>query len=698
MKAINRPFTSVVNGTTQFVIPVFQRDYTWSETECEQLWNDILHAATVGSDRGHFLGSIVYVATGDSSAAFTRWLLIDGQQRLTTLTLLLTALRDHIQETDWQGSEDDPTSKRIDAYFLRNVYEEGAREQKLVLRRHDQETLLALIRRSERPKDASDHILENYDFFCKQIPGTDPSIIWCGIGRLAVVDVTLDRQLDDPQLIFESLNHTGIRLTQSDLIRNFILMRLPEKQQTSLYETYWNKIEVLFRGSEGVFDEFARDYVALKVGATKQEKASDIYYAFRRFFPEFQKSMGSLEDTLSDVLRFARYYAAFRFGRDVTSEMARRMASLRHLVDVPAILVMRLYDCRERVGSLTQEEFLSALSLLESYVLRRAVCGYQTRGYWQVFANLAYRIGKEDPLRELKVELACLRENYRFPNDEEFERALFERDIYGLRVCKQLLDTIENYDTKEPSDTSTYSIEHVMPQNERLSTAWRSMLGENWRDVHRIWLNRLGNLTLTGYNSEYRDHSFDDKKTINGGFSESAVRLNKYVREQPVWTASEMENRTRDLAARSLSVWSPLVVSQEQIDTAKRAERRELAFKTDTTKIKMSAEARALFEKLRPKVLEIDNDILELAETNSVSYYGNTFFLEVLPRRYKLTLLLALDFNEIDDPTGLIQDAAEWKFFVYAKHEGGAHLSVSDDATIGAALPFIRQAYTAAAG
>jgi uncharacterized protein with ParB-like and HNH nuclease domain len=140
MKAIDRPFTSIVNGTTLFVIPVFQRDYAWSEAQCAQLWNDILHAATTGSDRGHFLGSIVYVATGDTAAGFTRWLLIDGQQRLTTLTLLLIALRDHIQETNWHGLEDDPTPKRIDAYFLRNVQENGAREQKLVLRRHDQET------------------------------------------------------------------------------------------------------------------------------------------------------------------------------------------------------------------------------------------------------------------------------------------------------------------------------------------------------------------------------------------------------------------------------------------------------------------------------------------------------------------------------------------------------------------------------
>ena len=151
-------------------------------------------------------------------------------------------------------------------------------------------------------------------------------------------------------------------------------------------------------------------------------------------------------------------------------------------------------------------------------MLRRAICGYQTRGYWQTFANLAYRIRDDSTLADLKIELARLRENYRFPSDEEFERELTERDLYGLRVCRHLLDSLENHATKEPTDTSGYSIEHIMPQNERLPVPWRSMLGENWREVHKSWLNRLGNLTLTGYNSEYQDHSFDEKKTIKGGF------------------------------------------------------------------------------------------------------------------------------------------------------------------------------------
>ena len=190
MKALDRPFTRIINGTTQFVIPVFQRDYNWTEAECEQLWKDIIQIASGTTARGHFLGSVVYVSTGDSSAGFTRWLLIDGQQRMTTLTLLLTALRDHIRETAWTGTEDGPTVKRVDAYFLKNVQEEGSREHKLVLRRHDNATLHALIDGTDFPVESSERIRDNYEFFREQLADADPELVYRGVNRLVVVDAS----------------------------------------------------------------------------------------------------------------------------------------------------------------------------------------------------------------------------------------------------------------------------------------------------------------------------------------------------------------------------------------------------------------------------------------------------------------------------------------------------------------------------
>jgi len=698
MKAIDRPFTKMINGTTQFVIPVFQRDYRWTDVQCEQLWKDVIAIAADTTGRGHFLGSVVYVSTGDSSAGFTRWLLIDGQQRVTTLTLLLIALRDHIEDTAWSGGDDAPTSTRLDAYFLKNVQEDGNRRHKLVLRRNDQATLQALLDGKEMPPDASERIRDNYEFFREQLTETDPTEVYRGFGRLVVVDVTLDRGTDDPQLIFESLNSTGMDLSQSDLIRNFILMRLHEQTQTRLYETYWSKIENLFRGSEKTFDAFVRDYIAFRTQASKQEKAEDIYFAFRRVFGSIGDAQERLDTFLEELLRFARYHAAFSIGTGAPEPLRETMARVRRQVDVPAILIMRLYECYDEHHTLSGDQFAKALETVESYIFRRAICGEQTRGYWQVFANLAYDIDSQRPFESLTVGLARHRGNYRFPNDDEFRLALEERDIYGMRICFDLLDRLENYGSKELTDTSGCSIEHVMPQNEKLGPEWREMLGENWREIQQKWLHRLGNLTLTGYNSTYSDRPFAEKKTTKGGFEESAVRLNKYIREQAVWTPTEMERRGKELASRALSIWQGLIIDKALIDAADQAEMRSRAKRRDAWKVPMSLAARSLFEVLRTKVLEMDGDIIELAEQKSVSYHGPTFFLEVLPRKNRINLLLALEYNEVDDPTGMARDASQRKFFVNAVYEGGVNVAIDSPEDIVRALPMIRQARELAKG
>jgi len=696
MKAIDRPFTKIINGTTQFMIPVFQRDYSWTEENCAQLWKDVVRIARDPTDRGHFLGSFVYVSTGDSSAGFTRWLLVDGQQRLTTLTLLLVALRDHIQETDWRGTEDGPTAKRLDAYFLRNTQEGGERVHKLVLRRRDQETLEALVDGADRHDSASERVRENYEFFRERLrtePGIDPELVYRGVGRLVVVDVTLDRGIDDPQLVFESLNSTGMDLSQSDLIRNFILMRLPEKEQTRLYENYWSKIERLFFGSERTFDSFMRDYLALRTQASKQERADQIYFAFRRELGSAGADPAKLEALLQQLLRFAGFHAAFSVGTEAYPLVTAPLSRLRRLVDVPGTLVMRLFECYEFGGIVTDEDFCTALDLLGSYVFRRAICGEQTRGYWQVFANLAYRISNDKPLESLKVGIATLPDAYRFPDDQEFEQALAQEDIYHKRVCFDLLDRLENVGNKEPTDTSKYSVEHIMPQNDKLSSKWRGMLGSEWKEVQREWLHRLGNLTLTGYNSSYSDRPFEEKKTMPGGFEYSSVRLNKFVREQPVWTAEEMKRRGEELSAKALKIWPGLCVDQQLVENARAAELRRRAQRKDVTRVSMSAAARHLFELLRPRILEVGAGIIELAEESSVSYHGPVFFLEVLPRKNKIGLLFALDYNEVEDPQQMVQDATQWAFIVNSQYEGGAYALVRTGEDAERVLPIIRQAY-----
>lgn len=275
-------------------------------------------------------------------------------------------------------------------------------------------------------------------------------------------------------------------------------IRLPEKQQTTLYESYWSKLESLFRGSEGTFDAFLRDYLAFKIKASKQEKADEVYQDFRRNFASLQEASGGLESLLAEMLRFGRYHAAFSIGSPLVPELADDLARLRRLVDVPALIIMRLFDCHDRCKTLSTGAFSDAIHAIEGYVFRRAICGEQTRSYWQIFASLAYRVEETAPLRDLKVGLARLRDAYRFPSDADFRRELLLRDIYGLRVCGYLLERLENHGSKEPTNTSGYTIEHILPQNDKLPEEWQAMLGKEWKKVQATWLHRLGNLTLTG--------------------------------------------------------------------------------------------------------------------------------------------------------------------------------------------------------
>lgn len=697
MQARNCAFVEIINGTTQFIIPVFQRDYRWTEDQCRQLWDDIMRTAQPDSKRGHFLGSIVYVAAGDTAAGFTRWLVVDGQQRLTTLTLLLTALRDHITEIGWSGGDDSPTPQQISGRYLKNEFESGSRQRKIVLRRSDDEVLQSLIN-CTTPDNRLSAIVEAYDVFRDLLKGTDPDVVYRGITNLVVVDVTLDRHIDNPQLVFESLNSTGIRLSQADLVRNYVLMQQPEADQTRLYEGYWSKIEALFRRSESVLDSFARDYVALRTKATKQAKTDQIYETFKRTFTQLTEEDGGIEQTLDAMTKAAGYYAAFSPGRAASGSLGEVLWHVRYLAETPALLITRLYQCYREVGSLSENEFADALALIESYVFRRAICRSQTRGYWSVFAGVAYQIDDAKPYQSLQVALARQRGNYSFPTDEEFRNALTENDLYGLRACWHLLVRLENAGSNEPTDTSRCSIEHIMPQNSDLKDAWVEMLGPDWRADHATWVHRLGNLTLTGYNSTLSDRPFDEKKTTDpGGFDRSPICLNLFVRQQSQWTAKEMQSRTEELATRALEIWKGLDVPQEMIDEADEREKRERARKSDVNQVEMTPDARYLFEALREEIKGF-GDVIEIAERKSVSYHAPGFFVEVLPKKYELYLLLPLDYNEIDDPDEIAEDATKYKFIPNAVHDYdcGVVVYIRNKEQIASAMPIIWRAFTEA--
>lgn len=379
MKGVDRPLTQLIKAMSQFVIPVFQRDYSWRANEhCEQLWNDVLRVANSETQKSHFLGAIVGMPDEDHAIGFNRCQVVDGQQRLTTATLLLVALRDHLRDAPDESVE--LTADQIDSTYLRDPSRKGEQRYRLLLRRHDRNSLCALI--DGRPTEApSVNIEAAYRFFRDRIKTVDPESVWRGIHQLVVVEVTLNDETDNPQEIFESLNTTGLTLSKSDLIRNYILMGLQPERQTHLYEHYWRRIEDCFRGlSEHVFDDFARDYADVKTKRSTQTRRHRIYAAFKEFWRKITVE-SSVETALDDMLKHARYYADFHLGREEQEERRARYHRIRYISAVPANAVMRLRACRDEVGEFAEESFLEALDLIESFLVRGAICGWTDKAY-----------------------------------------------------------------------------------------------------------------------------------------------------------------------------------------------------------------------------------------------------------------------------------------------------------------------------
>ena len=695
MEAKNTTFQGIINGVKQFLIPVFQRDYKWSEGNWQQLWDDISGAAAAG----HFVGSIVHVQ-GSTMASLPTYLVIDGQQRLATLTVLCAALRDHIKDTGWSGDGNGPTADQIDAYYIKNTLETGDRQHKLVLRRMDNETLRAVVDgklRDESNGEWPGLIDDAYQFFRGKLKDSnkDPGEIYRGIISLRLVEITLDRNVDNPQSVFESMNSTGVDLSQSDLVRNYLLMGLEEPEQTRLYNEYWRRIETLFRGHDSALDSFIRDYIALKQSARRQARQDRIYEEFKGF--RLSASEDNLEELLREIVRFAGYYARFRGVENEPSEqVSRSLGNVRYHGDTTATLIMRLYDCREQ-DNLTEKDFAAALDVIESYLMRRAVEGYQNRNYWDVFAGFARRIDDQRPLDSLLLAMERQQWTSSFPKDDSFRQSLQENNLYRLRVCKQLLSRLENAGSKEPSPTGTYSIEHIMPQNENLRPEWQRMLGENWREIQERWLHRLGNLTLTAYNSPYSDRPFEEKKTIPGGFNQSAVRLNQFVKKQAVWTEAEMRERGRILADRSLEIWRFPQPDPEYVEEVRIRELRAREARTNVLNIPTSDRVHPVFNSLHQEINNMEDGIIAVQERNSACYYSrdHEFFLEVLPQQYGLKLLLDLDVSEVDDPQGMARDANDWKFIPLSTfhHRYGVVVDLWWDYSVSSVMPMVRQAH-----
>jgi len=585
--------------------------------------------------------------------------------------------------------------EEVEDYYIRNRYGKGDLQYKMLLTRKDRDTLIALVDGKELD-NPSQSIIDNYEYLTQRIGEEDLQRLYDGFKKLRIVDVSLTRNIDDPHMIFESLNSTGMDLSQSDLIRNFVLMRQSPDEQASLYQDIWHPMEGQFGNQFSVeFDRFVRDYLTLRTEPPQPIRADQVYREYKQYFKEGISSGQSAADLLGDLKRDAEFYTRFALSTEVDADLNDALSDLWQLTEVASPFVMKLYEMYSE-DRIRKTDFIKALRLAESYVFRRSVCGMQTRSLGQIFSSLTYTIREESPLESIKVGFGRMTRNRRYPRDDEFREAMLTRDIYFLRVCRFLLDRLEN-DSKERIATSDFTIEHVMPQNSNLPIEWRTMLGNDWARVHEAFLHRLGNLTLTGYNERYSDESFETKKAMPGGFHESPLRLNRFIKEQDTWSEDQIEERGRNLAAHAVKLWQALEIDREIVQRYELEDRKSRTSHLTLDDVeRLTGAVRQLFDKVQAKIFTLGDDVTEILARKNITYHIYEYFVQIIPRSDRLTVVLNLDYEEINDEAGFCSDATRQTFIMYASYKGGTFLTIRNDADIEQAMPFMLQAYVTA--
>lgn len=541
MQASETKLEQIIEGTKQYVVPLFQRPYSWKKTQWESLWNDLVELCEADNPRPHFMGSIVTMPTTAIPEGISKYLLIDGQQRLTTIFILLSALRDIAKTSDEELAEE------INNTILVNPFKKGLDYYKLQPTQSDRGVFHEIIR-LENPVGESD-VSNCYSFFKKKIVQSNLQLqrikkIICR--NLSLVSVVLSHD-DDPYLVFEGLNAKGRPLTQADLIRNYFFMRIHADEQESVYEKYWEPMQKLLGDN---LTEFIRHYLT-KAGIVVNQ--SDIYF-------QIKDRIGTSDalSYLKDLCVFSKYYAKLLDPNKEPEEDVSKYLNRLNRLEL-AIVHPFLLNCYEdwQQNHINKQEFINIIQILENFLLRRFVCNVQTQGLNRFFASLYLQISKNIEVNsnnfidKLKVAL----QNQKYPKDADFRARLVDVELYGGNrsgKCKLILESIEEfYKHRERVSFSELSIEHVMPQT--LTDDWKVRLGEDWAITHELLLHTLGNVTLTGYNADLSNKSFESKKRR---LKESNLELNKYFDSKDSWIKEDIEERAAILADISLQIWS----------------------------------------------------------------------------------------------------------------------------------------------
>lgn len=633
----------------QFVIPIYQRVYSWEKEQCKQLWDDIIKTGGNDQIEGHFIGSIVFVHDGIYTTNYNELLIIDGQQRLTTITLLFIALRDHLNDED--EFLEKFSCQKIQNRYLINSDEKGDKKFRLILSEPDRDTLLSLIDKDRRkPSEPSLKIMENFKLFEEWIrKNTDKlETIFKGLEKLMVVEISLERGKDNPQLIFESMNSTGKDLTQTDLIRNYILMGLEPEKQKVFYKKYWRAMEEDFKQNETLFNQFVRHYLTIKT--REIPNINKVYEAFKDYR---QKKGIEIEDLLKDLQKYCGFFCRIVFKKEVDKELNKALSFLVDLErDVIYPLLLELYsDYKD--GVLFEKDFISIIYLIESYICRRAVCGLGTNSLNKIFASFTKHIQKDEYFKSLKAHFGYLTEKQRFPNNDEFKKLFITIDFYNFKRKKYFFERLENFERNERVYTHEYTIEHIMPQT--LTEEWKRDLGENFQAIHDKYLHTIGNLTLTGYNKKYSNNSFQEKRDMEKGFKQSPLRLNQSLKDKDLesFGEKEIEKRANDLADWALKIWTYPNLDAETLEKYK-PKKEKKAY--DLSSYKFSSNSRELFDILSKEIRAFDERITEKFNQEYISYMFDKNFVDIVVQTKDLKLYLNMPFNELQDEKNLARD------------------------------------------
>jgi uncharacterized protein with ParB-like and HNH nuclease domain len=606
----------------QFTIPIYQRPYSWQKKQCEKLWQDIKNAGQNNCE--HFIGSIVRFENSVEQEVSINTV-IDGQQRITTILLLVSAMilaqQSKKRAIEWKEC------------YLINRHKDSNLYYKILLTDKDKSSLINIIDNNNN-KIESIRIKENFELFQELLKKIDDlETISTGIRNLKIVDVVLDLKHDDPQLIFESLNSTGLKLSQADLIRNFLLMKLPPQQQEKIYTKYWQSLEKNFRSSsknskdeDTIFNRFFRDYLTItKNGIIPNE--NNVYEEFKIYVENQQTD---IEIIVEDIYKFSEFYTKIAYPREQENNFKLKQAfiDLNNIkVNVSYPFLMSVYDDFSN-KIINEKTFLDVLKLVESYVFRRFICELATNSLNKTFANLHKSINKQKYFDSLQSKLISFKNNERFPRDEEFTEKLKLKNLYEVKHYKTYwILKFENFNRKETILIENYSIEHIMPQNNddptTLTSHWKEELGENYQQVWAKYLHTLGNLTLTAYNSELSNKSFIDKKII---FNQSPLKINESLRNFENWNENSINKRAEILITEMLKIWQYPKVDDDILNN----------FQTKSSRFDLASEDS--FVHTKPLAIFFENEEIKLKDWKDFIIAICKFFNNLSPTEFNVIM------------------------------------------------------------